>query len=68
MKLKPKGKISNLLVDQITADERTKLAGIETGATANETDAHLKVGLIIPEHRQLQQFQILILKWQTILQ
>lgn len=37
-----KVKVSNLLVDQITADERTKLAGIETGATANETDAHLK--------------------------
>ena len=33
--------ISNLLVDQITPDERTKLAGIADGATANQTDAHL---------------------------
>ena len=33
--------ISNLLVDQITPDERTKLAGVADGATANQTDAHL---------------------------
>ena len=33
--------VSNLLVDQITSDERTKLTSLETGATANQTDAHL---------------------------
>lgn len=34
-------KIGNLLTDQMTADEKTKLAGIADGATANQTDAHL---------------------------
>jgi hypothetical protein len=36
-----KVKVSNLLADQITSAERTKLEGITEGATANQTDAHL---------------------------
>jgi len=36
-----KVKVSNLLADQITSAERTKLQGIAEGATANQTDAHL---------------------------
>jgi hypothetical protein len=37
-----KVQVSTLLANQLTADERTKLSGIATGATANETDANLK--------------------------
>ena len=33
--------VSNLLADQITEAERTKLTGIAEGATANQTDAYL---------------------------
>ena len=33
--------VSNLLADQITEAERTKLTGIAEGATANQTDAFL---------------------------
>ena len=36
-----KVKVSNLLADQITSAERTKLQGIAEGATANQTDAYL---------------------------
>ena len=36
-----KVKVSNLLADQITSAERTKLQDIAEGATANQTDAHL---------------------------
>ena len=37
-----KVQVSTLLANQLTADERTKLQGIQAGATANQTDAHLK--------------------------
>jgi len=33
--------VGNLLTDQLTPAERTKLQGIAEGATANQTDAHL---------------------------
>ena len=33
--------VEDLLADQITSAERTKLQGIAEGATANQTDAHL---------------------------
>jgi hypothetical protein len=33
--------VGNLLTDQLTPAERTKLQGISEGATANQTDAHL---------------------------
>jgi hypothetical protein len=37
-----KVQVSTLLANQLTADERTKLQGIQAGATANQTDVHLK--------------------------
>jgi hypothetical protein len=37
-----KVQVSILLANQLTADERAKLQGIQAGATANQTDAHLK--------------------------
>ena len=37
-----KVQVSTLLANQLTADERAKLQGIQAGATANQTDAHLK--------------------------
>ena len=39
--LTKKIEVGDLLANQITSTERTKLAGIEEGATANSSDAHL---------------------------
>ena len=39
-----KVQVSTLLANQLTADERTKLQGIQAGATANQTDAQKSRG------------------------